>query len=39
MPISSILDAVSSYGVHNVTITGGEPLAQKKCLILLKDVM
>lgn len=36
MPISSILERVSSYGGHNVTITGGEPLAQKKCLILLR---
>ncbi len=36
IPISSILERVSSYGCHNVTITGGEPLAQKKCLILLR---
>jgi 7-carboxy-7-deazaguanine synthase len=36
MPISSILERISSYGFHNVTITGGEPLAQKKCLILLR---
>ncbi len=36
MSISSILEKVSSYGTHNVTVTGGEPLAQKKCLILLR---
>lgn len=34
--ISSVLDAVSGYGVQNVTVTGGEPLAQKKCLLLLR---
>ena len=36
MSISSILEEVSSYEAHNVTVTGGEPLAQKKCLILLR---
>ncbi len=36
MLISAILERVSSYGGHNVTITGGEPLAQKKCLTLLR---
>ena len=36
MAISSILEEVSSYEAYNVTVTGGEPLAQKKCLILLK---
>lgn len=34
--ISSVLDAVSGYGVQHVTVTGGEPLAQKKCLLLLR---
>jgi 7-carboxy-7-deazaguanine synthase len=34
--ISSVMDTVSGYGVQNVTVTGGEPLAQKKCLLLLK---
>ena len=34
--ISSIMDTVFSYdGIQNVTVTGGEPLAQKKCLLLL----
>ena len=36
MSISSILEEVSSYETHNVTVTGGEPLAQKKCLTLLR---
>ena len=34
--VSSVLDTVSGYGVQNVTVTGGEPLAQKKCLLLLR---
>jgi len=34
--ISSVMDTVSGYGVQNVTVTGGEPLAQKKCLLLLE---
>ena len=34
--ISSVLDTVSGYRVPNVTVTGGEPLAQKKCLLLLR---
>lgn len=34
--IASVLNTVSGYGVQNVTVTGGEPLAQKKCLLLLK---
>ena len=34
--ISSVMDTVSGYGVQNVTVTGGEPLVQKKCLLLLK---
>ena len=34
--ISSIIDTVSSYRTQNVTVTGGEPLAQKKCVFLLE---
>lgn len=30
-----ILKQVAEYGAHYVTVTGGEPLAQKKCLELL----
>ncbi len=33
--ISSIIDSVADYGIQNVTVTGGEPLVQKKCLLLL----
>ena len=34
--ISSVIDSVADYGIQNVTVTGGEPLAQKKCLLLLR---
>jgi 7-carboxy-7-deazaguanine synthase len=34
--IDQILDEVSSYGVRHVCVTGGEPLAQKRCLDLLR---
>jgi 7-carboxy-7-deazaguanine synthase len=30
-----ILDKVAALGTHHVTVTGGEPLAQKPCLALL----
>ncbi len=33
--IDDILQEVSRYGTHYVTVTGGEPLAQKPCLELL----
>jgi 7-carboxy-7-deazaguanine synthase len=33
--IADILDKVASYGTQYVTVTGGEPLAQKNCLVLL----
>src|SRR5512134_2275552 len=33
--ISDILAEVASYGAGYVTVTGGEPLAQKECLLLL----
>lgn len=35
MAISSILDQVAQYRSNFVTVTGGEPLAQKPCHILL----
>lgn len=38
MSISAILDQVSSYAPRYVTVTGGEPLAQKECLTLLKSL-
>lgn len=34
--IPAILDEVKRYQPQYVTVTGGEPLAQKNCLILLK---
>jgi len=37
-PISEIMERVASYGARYVTVTGGEPLAQKNCLILLKGL-
>ena len=33
--IDGIVDEVVSYGVQHVTVTGGEPLAQKRCINLL----
>lgn len=36
LSIEAILDQVKSYGAHTVTVTGGEPLAQKNCHVLLK---
>ena len=33
--LPEIIQQVASYHVHHVTVTGGEPLAQKKCLDLL----
>lgn len=36
--IDDILKHVSEYGARYVTVTGGEPLAQKPCLELLKKL-
>jgi 7-carboxy-7-deazaguanine synthase len=36
LTIDNILTQVESYGAHTVTVTGGEPLAQKNCHVLLK---
>lgn len=33
--IDAILDEVAGHGVRHVCVTGGEPLAQKRCLALL----
>ncbi|MBL8445264.1 MAG: 7-carboxy-7-deazaguanine synthase QueE [Zoogloeaceae bacterium] len=33
--LESILNEVSSHGLHHVCVTGGEPLAQKSCPALL----
>ena len=34
----AILERVAGYGVSHVTVTGGEPLAQKNCLKLLEGL-
>lgn len=34
--IDAIVDQVRAYGVRHVCVTGGEPLAQKRCLSLLR---
>ncbi len=34
--ISKILEQVASYQARYVTVTGGEPLAQKNCIVLLQ---
>ncbi len=36
MSISAILEKISGYAPRYVTVTGGEPLAQKECLELLR---
>jgi 7-carboxy-7-deazaguanine synthase len=38
IPLATILDRVSEYGVRQVCVTGGEPLAQKNCLPLLASL-
>lgn len=38
MEIADILLKVAEYGTQYVTVTGGEPLAQKDCHSLLKDL-
>ncbi|MFK8066891.1 MAG: 7-carboxy-7-deazaguanine synthase QueE [Gammaproteobacteria bacterium] len=37
-PIEEIIDQVKSYQTPFVTVTGGEPLAQKTCLILMEKL-
>jgi 7-carboxy-7-deazaguanine synthase len=34
--IDELLEAVADYGVRHVCVTGGEPLAQPRCLVLLE---
>ena len=36
--VGQILDRVAGYGVRQVTVTGGEPLAQPACLLLLRQL-
>lgn len=35
LSLPAIIDEVARHGVHQVCVTGGEPLAQKNCLPLL----
>jgi 7-carboxy-7-deazaguanine synthase len=36
MTIEAVLESVRAHGAKYVTVTGGEPLAQKNCLMLLE---
>ena len=38
MSLEQILETVASYGAKYVTVTGGEPLAQKGCIPLLEKL-
>jgi 7-carboxy-7-deazaguanine synthase len=38
MTLAAILDQIAGYGVRQVCVTGGEPLAQKNCLPLLASL-
>lgn len=38
MEIAAIVNQVKFFGTKYVTVTGGEPLAQKECLVLLKTL-
>lgn len=38
MTLSEILQEVSQYQPHYITVTGGEPLAQKDCAVLLEKL-
>lgn len=38
LTLTAILDRVAFYGARHVTLTGGEPLAQKHALVLLRQL-
>ncbi len=38
MTLDEIVRQVEAFGVRHVTVTGGEPLAQPACLLLLKHL-
>jgi 7-carboxy-7-deazaguanine synthase len=38
MTVAAVLEAVARYGARYVTVTGGEPLAQKNCVALLREL-
>ncbi|MGH8717285.1 MAG: radical SAM protein, partial [Burkholderiales bacterium] len=38
MTLAAIIAQVAAHQAHYVTVTGGEPLAQKNCLLLLREL-
>ncbi|HSS46424.1 MAG TPA: radical SAM protein, partial [Burkholderiales bacterium] len=38
MTLAEIMAQVTAHQAHYVTVTGGEPLAQKNCLLLLREL-
>jgi 7-carboxy-7-deazaguanine synthase len=38
LSLAEIMEQVAAFGAHYVTVTGGEPLAQKNCLPLLESL-
>src|SRR4051794_19637704 len=38
MAVTAILERASQYRTRYVTVTGGEPLAQANCLVLLREL-
>lgn len=38
MTVGAVLETVARYGARYVTVTGGEPLAQKNCAALLREL-
>src|SRR6266852_4404177 len=38
MTLAAIMAQVASHQAQYVTVTGGEPLAQKNCLLLLREL-
>jgi 7-carboxy-7-deazaguanine synthase len=38
MELADVMREVASHGAHYVTVTGGEPLAQKECETLLREL-
>lgn len=38
MQLTAIIDEVKQYNTTHVTVTGGEPLAQKNCITLLRQL-
>ena len=38
MDLDTIVEKVRGYGAHHVCVTGGEPLAQPNCMVLLRKL-